>query len=188
MNFQIQSLASQIHPREKLMSNLLRNILAGAGIATVGAIGTKVAVDYFKNKGEEATPSEAQGDQTPVSAEEVSYAKVEDASLQKFLDVSFGDPGRYVPVRPAKVFDYQSKQYMVVWARDTEKNKNQMMAFTYAPEGRKMIASVGYTGQATDYNLNLAGTPFAVEVGSQKLASGQGETEGTDDVDFVLSA
>lgn len=170
------------------MSNLLRNILVGAGIATVGAIGTKVAVDYFKNKGEEDTPDPVQGDLAPASADEVSYAKVEDASLQKFLDVSFGDPGRYVPVRPAKVFDYQSKQYMVVWARDTEKNKNQMLAFAYTPEGRKMIASVGYTNQTTDYNLNLAGTPFAIEVGSQKLASGQGETTGTDDVDFVLAA
>jgi hypothetical protein len=170
------------------MSNLLRNILVGAGMATVGAIGTKVAVDYFKNKGEEDTPDAAQGDLAPASAQEVSYAKVEDASLQKFLDVSFGDPGRYVPVRPAKVFDYLNKQYMVVWARDTEKNKNQMMAFAYTPEGRKMIASVGYTNQATDYNLSLSGTPFVVEVGSQKLASGQGETEGTDDVDFVLAA
>jgi hypothetical protein len=170
------------------MSNLLRNILVGAGIATVGAIGTKVAVDYFKNKGEEDTPDPVQGDQTPASADEVSYAKIEDASLQKFLDVSFGDPGRYVPVRPSKVFDYQGKQYMVVWARDTEKNKNQMLAFAYTPEGRKMVASVGYTNQTTDYNLNLAGTPFAIEIGSQKLASGQGETEGTDDVDFVLAA
>ncbi|MCU0570764.1 MAG: hypothetical protein MUF49_29855 [Oculatellaceae cyanobacterium Prado106] len=170
------------------MSNLLRNILVGAGIATVGAIGTKVAVDYFKNKGEENPPDAAQGDQTPATAEEVSYAKVEDASLQKFLDVSFGNPGRYVPTRPAKVFDYLGKQYMVVWARDNEKNKNQMLAFAYTPEGRKMIASVGYTTQATDYNINLASTPFAVEVAGQKLTSGQGEAAGANDVDFVLAA
>jgi hypothetical protein len=169
------------------MSNLLRNILVGAGIATVGAIGTKVAVDYFKNRGEEDTPDEAQGDQAVASAAEVSYAKVEDASLQNFLDVSFGKPGRYVPTRPAKVFDYQGKQYMVVWARDNDKNKNQMLAFIYAPEGRKMIASVGYTNEATDYNINLGGTPFAVEVGSQKLTTGQGETSGSADVDFVLA-
>jgi hypothetical protein len=169
------------------MSNLLRNILVGAGIATVGAIGTKVAVDYFKNRGEEDTPDEAQGDQAVASAAEVSYAKVEDASLQNFLDVSFGKPGRYVPTRPAKVFDYQGKQYMVVWARDNDKNKNQMLAFIYAPEGRKMVASVGYTNEVTDYNINLGGTPFAVEVGNQKLTTGQGETSGSADVDFVLA-
>jgi hypothetical protein len=156
-------------------------------MATVGAIGTKLAVDYFKNKGEEETVAESQGDQVATSADQVSYAKVEDASLQKFLDVSFGDPGRYVPVRPAKVFDYQGKQYMVVWARDNEKNKNQMLAFVYTPEGRKMVASVGYTNQVSDYNVNLTGTPFAVEVGSQKLTTGQGETTGAADVDFVLA-
>ncbi|MBD3880219.1 hypothetical protein IFO70_00465 [Phormidium tenue FACHB-886] len=169
------------------MSQLLRNVLIGAGIATVGAIGTKAAVDYFKNRGEEKTVDDNEGDQAPTSAAEVSYAKVEDASLQKFLDVSFGDPGRYVPSRPPKVFDYQSKQYMVVWARDTEKNKNQMLAFIYTPEGRKMIASVGYTNQTTDYNINLGSTPFAVEVEGQKLTGGKGETKGADEVDFVLA-
>lgn len=169
------------------MDNRLRNILIGAGIATVGAIGTKAAVDYFKNRGEETTVSEAEGDQLPASKNEVAYAKVEDASLQKFLDASFGDPGRYVPSRPAKVFDYQGKQYMVVWARDTEKNKNQMLAFIYTPEGRKMLASVGYTSEMTDYNLTLQGTPFAVEVEGQKLTSGKGATQGADDVDFVLA-
>lgn len=169
------------------MSNLLRNILVGAGVATVGAIGTKAAVDYFKNRGEEETPDENQGDQVATSAQEVSYAKVEDASLQKFLDVSFGNPGRYVPTRPAKVFDYQGKQYMVVWARDNQKNKNQMLAFIYAPEGRKMLASVGYTNSATDYNINLDETPFAVEVEGEKITSGKGETKGADEVDFVLA-
>ncbi|WNZ25979.1 hypothetical protein HJG54_26215 [Leptolyngbya sp. NK1-12] len=168
-------------------NNLLRNILVGAGIATVGAIGTKAAVDYFKNRGEEDVPDESQGDQLPASAAEVAYAKVQDASLQKFLDVSFGEPGRYVPNRPAKVFDYQGKQYMVVWARDNKKNKNQMLAFIYTPEGRKMIASVGYTNQETDYNINLGSTPFAVEVKGQKLTSGQGKTKGADEVDFVLA-
>jgi hypothetical protein len=168
------------------MSNLLRNILAGAGIATVGAIGTKVAVDYFKNRGKEEPVPETAGDQTATSAEEVSYAVVKDESLQKFLDVSF-EPNRYVPTRPPKVFDYQGKQYMVVWARDTKKNKNQMLAFIYAPEGRKMIASVGYTDQVTDYNINLGSTPFAVEVEGEKLTSGQGETKGADEVDFVLA-
>lgn len=169
------------------MSKLLRNILVGAGLATVGAIGTKKAVDYFRNRGAEETPDEAQGDQTPASAQEVSYAKVQDDSLQNFLDVSFGEPGRYVPTRPAKVFDYQDKQYMVVWARDNKKNKNQMLAFIYTPEGRKMIASVGYTNETTDYNLNLDGTPFAIEVEGNKIASGKGETKGADEVDFVLA-
>jgi hypothetical protein len=169
------------------MSNLLRNVLIGAGIATVGAIGTKAAVDYFKNRGDENPPDDQQGDQQAASAQEVSYAKVEDASLQQFLDVSFGAPGRYVPNRPAKVFDYQGKQYMVVWARDNQKNKNQMLAFLYKPEGRKMIASVGYTSAMTDYNIDLDETPFAVEVNGQKLRTGNGAVKGAEDVDFVLA-
>ncbi|WAL60710.1 hypothetical protein [Thermocoleostomius sinensis] len=171
------------------MNNRLRNILAGAGIATVGAIGTKMAVDYFKNRGKEEAPAESAGDQEATSAQEVSYAVVKDDSLQKFLDASFGAPGRYVPSRAPKVFDYQGRQYMVVWARDTQKNKNQMLAFIYTPDGkeRKMIASVGYTGQETDYNLNLGGTPFAVEVNGKKMTSGQGKTQGTNEVDFVLA-
>jgi hypothetical protein len=36
-----------------MADNRLRNFLIGAGIATAGAIGTKVAVDYFRNKGKE---------------------------------------------------------------------------------------------------------------------------------------
>lgn len=167
--------------------NLLRNVLVGAGIATVGAIGTKAAVDYFKNRGEEETPEASQEDAAEVAADEVAFAKVEDASLQKFLDVSFGEPGRYVPSRPAKVFDYQGKQYMVVWARDHKKDKNQMLAFIYTPEGRKMLASVGYTGEMTDYNVTLGDTPFAVEVAGQKITSGKGATQGADEVDFVLA-
>jgi hypothetical protein len=99
------------------MSNL-RNILIGAGIAAVGAIGTKKAVDYFRNRGKEEVVEESQGDAEPASAEEVAYATVEPASVQDFLDKSFGDPGRYTPTRPPKIFDYQGKQYMVIWARD----------------------------------------------------------------------
>ena len=171
------------------MSNLLRNVLVGAGIATVGAIGTKAAVDYFKNRNKEEPADENQGDQVAASPQEVSYAVVKDDSLQEFLDVSFGEPGRYVPTRPSKVFDYQGRQYMVVWARDNKQNKNQMLAFIYTPDGkeRKMIASVGYTPEKTDYNLKLADTPFAIEVNNSKLSSGQGETTGTSDVDFVLA-
>ena len=85
------------------------------------------------------------------------------------------------------MFEYQDEQYMVIWARDNEKDKNQMMAFKYTDEGRKMVASVGYTGDATDYNLNLDDTDFAVEVNGDKLVSGQGETDGADEVDFVLA-
>jgi hypothetical protein len=167
--------------------NRLRNVLVGAGIATVGAIGAKVATDYFRNRGKEDPVDESQGDQQATSAQQVSYAVVEDSSLQKFLDVSFGEAGRYVPVRPSKVFDYLGKQYMVVWARDNKQNKNQMLAFIYTDRGREMIASVGYTNQKTDYNIKLAGTPFAVEVNNQQITSGQGETGGTRDVDLVLA-
>lgn len=169
------------------MNTNLRNILVGAGIAAVGAIGTKLAVDYLRNRGQEDVKDESEGDAEAASAEEVAYATVEPSSVQSFLDASFGDPGRYVPNRPPKVFDYQGQQYMVIWAYDNEKAKNQMLAFQYTDEGRKMIASVGYTPDQTDYNLNLDATPFAVEVNNNQITSGQGETEGTNDVDFVLA-
>ena len=51
-----------------------------------------------------------------------------------------------------------------------------------------MIASVGYTAQKTDYNLELANTPFVIEVNGKQIKSGQLETSGTNDVDFVLAA
>ena len=165
----------------------LRNILLGAGVAAVGAIGTKKAVDYLRNRGEEEVVEESAGDAESVAPDEVAYATVEPDSVQNFLDASFGSPGRYVPTRSPKVFEYQDEQYMVIWARDNEKDKNQMMAFKYTDEGRKMVASVGYTGDATDYNLNLDDTDFAVEVNGDKLVSGQGETDGADEVDFVLA-
>ncbi|MEL6493805.1 MAG: hypothetical protein AAFQ41_01615 [Cyanobacteria bacterium J06623_7] len=165
----------------------LRNILLGAGVAAVGAIGTKKAVDYLRNRGEEEVVEESVGDVESVAADEVAYATVEADSVQEFLDKSFGNPGRYVPTRPPKVFDYQDEQYMVIWARDNEKDKNQMMAFKYTDAGRQMVASVGYTGDATDYNLNLDDTNFAVEVNGEKLVSGQGATDGADEIDFVLA-
>ncbi|NJL61849.1 MAG: hypothetical protein HC903_08465 [Methylacidiphilales bacterium] len=169
------------------MSNLLRNLLVGAGVAAVGAIGTKTAVDYFKNRGEEEVVDESQGDAEPSSADEVAYATVEPSSVQSFLDGSFGDAGRYVPNRPPKIFDYQGQQYMVIWAFDNKQQKNQMMAFQYTDGGRKMVASVGYTGDKTDYNVNLAGTPFAVDVNGELLTSGQSQAAGANDVDFVLA-
>lgn len=168
------------------MNNKLRNILIGAGVAAVGAIGTKKAVDYFRNRGQDEVP-DTEEDAEATSADEVAYAVVEPSSVQDFLDKSFGAPGRYVPNRSPKVFDYEGEQYMVIWSRDNEKNKNQMMAFQYTDAGRKMVASVGYTGDATDYNINLGSTPFAVEVNGNKIASGQGETGGASDVDFVLA-
>ncbi len=165
----------------------LRNILLGAGVAAVGAIGTKKAVDYLRNRDKEEVVDESQGDAENIAADEVAYATVEPSSVQDFLDKSFGNPGRYVPTRPPKVFEYQEGQYMVIWAKDNEKGKNQMMAFKYTDAGRKMVASVGYTGNATDYNLNLDGTDFAVEVNGEKLVSGKGETGGANEVDFVLA-
>jgi hypothetical protein len=76
---------------------------------------------------------------------------------------------------------------MVIWAYDNKQEKNQMMAFKYTDEGRKMVASVGYTDDKTDYNLSLEPTPFAVEVNGEKLQSGQSETDGASDVEFVLA-
>lgn len=165
----------------------LRNILMGTGIAVVGAVGTKVAVDYFRNRGQEEVV-EAENDAEASTANQVAYAVIEPSSVQDFLDKSFGEPGRYVPNRPPKVFDYQDQQYMVIWAKDNKNNKNQMLAFIYKDTGREMVASVGYTAEATDYNLKLSGTPFAVEIDGQQFTSGQGQTNGTNAVDFVLAA
>jgi hypothetical protein len=171
------------------MNKKLRNVLIGAGLATAGAIGTKKAVDYFRNRGKEDAPDgDAENDVEATSSDEVSYAVVKDDSIQSFLDASFGEPGRYVPTRQPKVFDYQGEQYMVIWARDNKKDKNQMLAFKYTDAGRKMIASVGYTSETTDYNLSSLGdTPFAVDVNGEKLTAGQGNTSGADEVDFVLA-
>ena len=165
----------------------LRNLLIGAGVAAVGAIGTKKAVDYFRNRGKEEVVDESEGDAEATAPDEVAYATVEPSSVQDFLDKSFGDPGRYVPTRSPKVFEYQDDQYMVIWAKDNKKDKNQMLAFKYTDGGRKMIASVGYTGDETDYNINMEDTDFAVEVNGEKMASGQGTTDGTSEVDFVLA-
>lgn len=176
---------------DALKNNKLRNILVGAGIATAGAIGTKMAVDYFRNRGQEEVVDESQGDADPqaLPPTQVAYATVEPNSVQSFLDSSFGEPGRYVPNRPPKVFDYQGQQYMVIWAYDNKQQKNQMLAFLYTDAGRKMVASVGYTPQKTDYNLSLDGTPFAIEFNGQQVASGQTkDAQGTNDVDFVLAS
>ncbi|MDJ0724872.1 MAG: hypothetical protein QNJ38_07155 [Prochloraceae cyanobacterium] len=175
----------------------LRNFLLAAGVTAVGAVGTKMAVDYFQRKKEEeeaveevdASLSEADDiDPESISSEEVAYVTVDPSSVQDFLDRSFGSPGRYVPTRPPKVFDYQGQQYMVIWAYDNQKEKNQMLAFIYTDAGRKMIGSVGYTADVTDYNINMEETPFAVEVNEEQITSGQGQTDGAEEVDFVLAA
>lgn len=168
-------------------NNLLRNILIGTGVAAVGGIGTKLAVDYLRNRDQEEVVDESQEEAEPTSAQEVAYATVATDSVQSFLDASFGDAGRYTPTRPPKVFEYQGQQYMVIWAYDNQKDKNQMLAFAYTDEGRKMIASVGYTANNTDYNVNLANTPFCVDVNGEQITSGQGETSGAEEVDFVLA-
>lgn len=171
----------------------LRNILIGAGVAAVGGIATKKAVDYFRNRDkEEEVPEVDEAEEDALieqsSPDEVAYATVKDSSVQSFLDASFGDPGRYVPTRPSKVFDYNDNQCMVIWAYDNKQEKNQLLAFKYEDDGRHMIASVGYTGDGTDYNLpGLDNTPFAIEVNGNKITSGKGETDGTDEVDFVVA-
>lgn len=170
----------------KIMSKL-RNILIGAGVAAVGAIATKKAVDYLKNRDEEETVEETVDDAEPATEEELAYAKVEPSSVQTFLDKSFGKPGRYVPNRSPKVFEYQGKQYMVIWARDNDQDKNQMMAFEYTDAGRSMIASVGYTSSESDYNLKLQTTPFAVDIAGEEIRSGQGKAQGASNIDFVLA-
>lgn len=169
------------------MNNKLRNILIGTGVAAIGAIGTKKAVDYFRDRQQKETVPETTEDQEPQSDEELAYAVVEPSSVQDFLDQTFGEPGRYVPNQQPRIFDYQGKQYMVIWADDTKNNKQQLLAFMYTDAGREMVASVGYTPSKTDYNLKLSQTPFAVEVNDQKLTGGAGETQGTKEVDFVLA-
>lgn len=167
----------------------LRNLLVGAGVAIVGGIGTKMAVDYFRNRGQEEVPPETEKDANiSVPQEELAYAVVEQSSVQDFLDRSFGNVGRYVPNRPPKIFDYQNQEYMVIWAYDNEQKKNQLLAFEYTSEGRKMRASVGYTNEATDYNIDLDNTPFAIEINGNQITSGEGDTEGTNEIDFVLAS
>lgn len=182
----------------------LKKLLIGAGVAAVGGVGVKMAADYLRNRGKEDDPEgdinddaaaeEAQANAAAQVAsfsagEAIQYVNIEPDSVQGFLDNSFGAPGRYVPNRDPKVFDYMDTQYMVIWADDTQQGKKQLLAFRYTDEGRQMIASVGYTADSTDYNISLEDTPLAVEVEStgEQITSGQGSTDGTDEVDFVLA-
>ncbi|NES82588.1 MAG: hypothetical protein F6K10_14900 [Moorea sp. SIO2B7] len=167
----------------------LAKIAAGvAGVAATG-YGVKKAVDYFRNRDqEEPDPETTEEAEVKLELDDIAFATVEPESVQPFLDASFGAPGRYVPTRAPKIFDYQDNQCMVIWAYDNEKEKNQMLAFKYTDAGRSMIASVGYTADVTDYNLpDLDSTPFAIEVNGEQITSGQGETDGTDEVDLVVA-
>ncbi|MDY7005021.1 MAG: hypothetical protein SWX82_14035 [Cyanobacteriota bacterium] len=164
----------------------LGKIAAGVAGAAATGYGVKKAVDYFRNRGqEEPEPDKTEEAEVELSSDDVAFATVEPESVQPFLDASFGAPGRYSPTRPPKVFEYQGQQYMVIWSYDNEKEKNQLMGFQYTDAGRQMVASVGYTADATDYNVNLDGTNLAVEVNGEQITSGQGETDGTDEVDLV---
>jgi hypothetical protein len=167
--------------------NLAKIVAGVAGVAAAG-YGVKKAVDYFQNRDqEEPNLDVTEEEEVEVSSQDVAYASVDPKSVQPFLDASFGSPGRYVPTRPPKVFEYQNQQYMVIWAYDNDKEKNQLLGFQYTDGGRKMVASVGYTANATDYNVNLDGTSLAVEISSngERITSGQGETNGTNEVDLV---
>ncbi|GGA36862.1 hypothetical protein [Okeania sp. KiyG1] len=165
--------------------NLAKIVAGVAGVAATG-YGVKKAVDYFQNRDQEEPDPEATEDaEVELEADDIAFATVEPESVQPFLDASFGAPGRYVPTRPPKVFEYQDLQYMVIWCYDNEKEKNQLMGFQYTDAGRQMLASVGYTADATDYNVNLDGTNLAVEVNGEQITSGQGETDGADEVDLV---
>ena len=166
----------------------LAKIVAGAAGAAATGYGVKKAVDYFQNRGqEEPDPETTEDAEVELEQDDIAFATMETESVQPFLDASFGAEGRYVPIRPPKVFEYQEQNYMVIWAYDNEKEKNQLLAFKYTEDGRKMLASVGYTADATDYNVNLDGTNLAVEISGsgEQITSGQGETDGTEEVDLV---
>ena len=166
----------------------LAKIVAGVAGAAATGYGVKKAVDYFQNRGqEEPDPETTEDAEVELEQDDIAFATMETESVQPFLDASFGAEGRYVPIRPPKVFEYQEQNYMVIWAYDNEKEKNQLLAFKYTEDGRKMLASVGYTADATDYNVNLDGTNLAVEISGsgEQITSGQGETDGTEEVDLV---
>ena len=165
----------------------LAKIAAGVVGAAATGYGVKKAADYFQNRDKEEADSETTEDtEVELEANDIAFVAVELNSVQSFLDTSFS-PGRYTPSRTPKVFEYQEQDYMVIWANDNEKEKNQLLVFQYTEEGRKMIASIGYTSDATYYNINLDGTNLAVKISDEMelITSGQGQTDGTDQVDLV---
>ncbi|MCL2924559.1 MAG: hypothetical protein MGF17_08020 [Trichodesmium sp. MAG_R04] len=166
----------------------LAKIAAGVAGAAVTGYGVKKAADYFQNRGEEEpNPETNEEAEVELEQDDIAFATMKPESVQSFLDTTFGDQGRYVPTRSSKLFEYKDQDYMVIWAYDNKKQKNQLLAFQYTQEGRKMIASVGYNSGATDYNINLGGTNLAVEISGsgEQITSGQGQTGGTDEVDLV---
>ena len=165
----------------------LGTILEKTGLKSLGKFGKKKTDEYLKTDKHEADIDESEAAAIALTAEEVAFTEVESASVQNFLDVSFGAPGRYVPNRSPKIFEHQDKSYMAIWANDTQLSKKQLLVFIYEDDQRKMIASVGYTNDLTDYDLKMSATPFAVLVNGDKLATGKSETAGTDDVTLVLA-
>jgi hypothetical protein len=165
----------------------LGKFLEKTGLSSLGKIGKKKADDFLASKTNTAEIDAIEAEAIALTAEEVAFVSVEPNSVQAFLDKSFGKPGRYVPNREPKIFEHQDQNYMAIWADDTELSKQQLLVFLYTDAGRKMVASVGYTPELTDYDIDLSPTPFSVLVNGQKLKIGKGETTGTDDVNLVLS-
>jgi len=165
----------------------LGKILDKTGLKSLGKFGKKKTDDYLKTDKHETPIDASEAEAIALTPEEVAFTEVESASVQNFLDVSFGTPGRYVPNRSPKIFEHQDKSYMAIWADDTKLAKKQLLVFIYEDDQRKMIASVGYTNDVTDYDLKMSATPFAVLVNGTKLTTGKSETTGTSDVALVLA-
>lgn len=171
---------------QKIMVDLGK-FLEKTGITPLGKIGKKKADDFLASDINAAEIDAIEAEAIALTAEEVAFASVDPSSVQAFLDTSFGKAGRYIPNREPKIFEHQGKNYMAIWADDTELNKKQLLVFLYTDGGRTMVASVGYTPEITDYDIDLSPTPFSVMVNGKKLKIGKGETAGTDDVNLVLS-
>lgn len=165
----------------------LNTILEKTGLKSLGKFGKKKADEYLKADKPEPDIDASEVETIALTAEEVAFTEVESASVQNFLDASFGDAGRYVPNRSPKIFEHQEKSYMAIWCNDTQLDKKQLLVFIYENDQRKMIASVGYTKDETDYDLKMTGTPFAVLINGKKLTTGKNETAGTDNVTLVLA-
>jgi hypothetical protein len=165
----------------------LGTFLEKTGLKSLGKFGKKKTNEYLKTDNHNADIDASEAAAIALTVEEVAFTEVESGSVQNFLDVSFGVLGRYVPNRSPKIFEHQGKSYMAIWCNDTQLNKKQFLVFIYEDDQRKMIASVGYTNDLTDYDLKMSATPFAILVNGEKLTTGKSETAGTDDVTLVLA-
>lgn len=165
----------------------LSGFLEKTGLSSLGKIGKKKTDDFLASNRNEAEIDAAEAEAISLTADEVAFTNIEPSSVQDFLDKSFGKPGRYVPNQEPKVFEHQEVHYLAIWADDTELSKKQFLAFLYTDAGRKLVASVGYTAELTDYNIDLSTTPFAILVNGEKLKIGKGEAAGATDVNLVLS-